>query len=93
VDGGAPSQKQGKEGWDNRFLEGKLGKRITFEMEIKKVTNKGKRERGRGRGRERYCENSQSVILKLRSFKQMDLKEGKVCSKPTIKKSSIMVVY
>jgi hypothetical protein len=30
--GGTPSKKQGEEGWDRVFLEGKLGKGITFEM-------------------------------------------------------------
>jgi hypothetical protein len=31
---------RGKGEWDREFVEGKLGKGITFEMEINKVTNK-----------------------------------------------------
>ena len=31
---------QGEGGWDNGFLEGKLEKGITFEMQVKKISNK-----------------------------------------------------
>jgi hypothetical protein len=27
-------------GWDRGFVEGKLGKRITFEMQINKISNR-----------------------------------------------------
>jgi hypothetical protein len=38
---GIPSYKQGEGGCDRVFREGgKLGKGITFEMQIKKITNK-----------------------------------------------------
>jgi hypothetical protein len=32
VDGGKPPLKQGNQGWDRRFPEGKSSKRITFKM-------------------------------------------------------------
>ena len=31
--------KQEEGGWDRGFLEGKPGKEITFEMQIKKISN------------------------------------------------------
>lgn len=37
---GTPSQKQGEWGWDRGFLEGKAGKGMMFEMEVKKISNK-----------------------------------------------------
>jgi hypothetical protein len=35
VGSGAPSWKQRGQGWDGEFSERKLGRGITFEMEIK----------------------------------------------------------
>jgi hypothetical protein len=35
--------EQGEQGWNRGFLEGKLGKGITFEMQIKKISNFFKR--------------------------------------------------
>jgi hypothetical protein len=32
-------------GGDRRFLEGKLGKGITFEIQIKKISNKNERKK------------------------------------------------
>ena len=32
--------EQGEEGEDREFSEGKLGKGLTFEMQIKKISNK-----------------------------------------------------
>ena len=32
--------EQGEKGWDREFSEGKSGKGITFEMQIKKISNK-----------------------------------------------------
>jgi hypothetical protein len=40
VCGGAPSQKQRERRWDRGFLEGKQGKGITFEMQIKNSIKK-----------------------------------------------------
>jgi hypothetical protein len=34
--------EQGKGGWDRGFSEGKLGKGIIFEMQIKKISKKKK---------------------------------------------------
>jgi hypothetical protein len=44
VGGGATSQNQGNRGWDRRFLGGKPGKEIPFEMHIKKISNKINKE-------------------------------------------------
>jgi hypothetical protein len=47
-------QKQGKEGWDRVFPEGKLGRGITFEMQIEKILMKMliKKEKKREKRRE-----------------------------------------
>jgi hypothetical protein len=42
---GALSLKQGEWRWDTRFAEGKVGKGITFKMEINNISNKKKKER------------------------------------------------
>jgi hypothetical protein len=35
--GGTPSKRQGE--WDRWFVEGKLGRRKTFEISLNKITN------------------------------------------------------
>ena len=42
---GAPVWKQGERGWEMGFLEEKLGKGITFEMQISKIFNKNVKKR------------------------------------------------
>ena len=44
---GLGSRGKGKRIGD--FSEGKLGKRITFEMQIKKISNKKKRQKKKGK--------------------------------------------
>jgi hypothetical protein len=38
---------RGRGGWDRGFLEGKPGKGITFEMQIKKISKKKKKKKKR----------------------------------------------
>jgi len=45
---GTHPYRKTRRGWDRRFMSGKLGKKITFEMEIKKIQLK-KRERKKER--------------------------------------------